>query len=72
MDNTSFRKAGLANPVHRIVRYRERYETVEAFLLAMGACRSTAIADSEGIEHHVNTETLRPMKRILKTRSASA
>lgn len=46
---------------------RERHEIVEAFLLAMGVGEATAMADSEGIEHHVSPETLSAMKRILKT-----
>ena len=46
----------------------ERHEVVRAFLLAVGVSEATAIADSEGIEHHVSTETLQVMKQIVKTR----
>lgn len=48
---------------------RERHEIVRAFLLALGVSESTAIADSEGIEHHVSPETLKAMKRLLNTRA---
>lgn len=48
-------------------RCRERHQIVEQFLLALGVSQSAAIADSEGIEHHVSTETLSAMKRALKT-----
>ena len=50
-------------------RCRERHQIVEEFLLALGVSKATAIADSEGIEHHVSTETLNAMKRALKTGS---
>lgn len=50
-------------------RCRERHKVVEAFLIAIGVSKATAIADSEGIEHHVSTETLKAMKRILETGS---
>ena len=46
-------------------RCLERHKIVKAFLLAMGVSEATAVADSEGIEHHVSTETLDAMKRIL-------
>jgi DtxR family manganese transport transcriptional regulator len=48
---------------------RERHEVVHAFLLALGISETTAIADSEGIEHHVSVETLKAMQQVLKTRS---
>ena len=50
-------------------RCRQRHEVVEAFLLAIGVSEATAIADSEGIEHHVSPETLNAMKRIVETGS---
>lgn len=37
---------------------RERHQTVEAFLLALGVPEDIARRDSEGIEHHVSPETL--------------
>ncbi len=46
---------------------RERHEVVRAFLLALGVSEATAIADSEGIEHHVSPETLRAMKSVVET-----
>lgn len=54
---------------------RERHQVVEDFLLLIGVSKETAIADSEGIEHHVSTETLTAMRHILKHKrlfSASA
>ena len=48
---------------------RERHEVVRAFLLALGVSDATAIADSDGIEHHVSQETLIAMKQVLDTRS---
>ncbi len=49
-------------------RCRERHKVVEAFLIAIGVSKATAIADSEGIEHHVSAETLNAMKRIVETK----
>ncbi len=46
---------------------RERHQIVKAFLLAIGVSEATAIADSEGIEHHVSPETLKAMQRLLKS-----
>ncbi|MGH8030803.1 MAG: manganese-binding transcriptional regulator MntR [Luteimonas sp.] len=37
---------------------RERHQTVEAFLLALGVPLEVARRDSEGMEHHVSEETL--------------
>lgn len=37
---------------------RERHETVEAFLRALGVPEDVARRDAEGIEHHVSPETL--------------
>jgi DtxR family transcriptional regulator, manganese transport regulator len=48
------------------VACKERHHLVESFLVAMGVSRTGAQADSEGIEHHVSTETLAAMKRILE------
>lgn len=45
-------------------RCRERHEVVYRFLLAIGVSKKTAAIDSEGIEHHVSTETLSKLKRI--------
>jgi DtxR family manganese transport transcriptional regulator len=44
----------------------ERHEIVYQFLLALGVSESTARTDSEGIEHHVSSETLRKMKAHLR------
>jgi DtxR family transcriptional regulator, manganese transport regulator len=44
---------------------RRRHETVENFLLALGVSPETARIDSEGIEHHVSTETLKAMSRFV-------
>ena len=40
----------------------ERHATVLEFLLALGVSQTTALIDSEGIEHHVSTETLQAMR----------
>jgi len=37
---------------------RERHQTVERFLLALGVDADTARRDAEGIEHHVSEATL--------------
>jgi DtxR family transcriptional regulator, manganese transport regulator len=37
---------------------RERHQTVERFLLALGIDEATARRDAEGIEHHVSEATL--------------
>lgn len=37
---------------------RERHQTVERFLLALGVDPDTARRDAEGIEHHVSEQTL--------------
>lgn len=44
---------------------RRKHQIVETFLLALGVSGDTARTDSEGIEHHVSTETLRAMARFL-------
>lgn len=46
---------------------RQRHEIVRSFLLALGVSEATAVADSEGIEHHVSPETLKAMQRVLNT-----
>lgn len=50
-------------------RCRERHKVVLEFLMAIGVSESSAVADSEGIEHHVSSETLNAMKRIVETRA---
>ena len=45
---------------------RERHKIVLDFLIALGVSQGVAIADSEGIEHHVSDETLQAFKRYLK------
>ncbi len=47
---------------------RERHEIVIKFLRALGVSEKTALADAEGIEHHVSDETLRVFKRFVKER----
>jgi DtxR family manganese transport transcriptional regulator len=44
---------------------RRKHAIVEKFLLALGVSQETARIDSEGIEHHVSTETLRAMGKFL-------
>ena len=47
---------------------RERHELVYRFLLAIGVSEATARIDSEGVEHHVSTETLEAFRRIINER----
>jgi DtxR family manganese transport transcriptional regulator len=44
---------------------RRKHQIVESFLLALGVPEATARIDSEGIEHHVSTETLKAMARFV-------
>lgn len=43
---------------------RRRHEIVLSFLRAIGVSERVAIADAEGIEHHVSPETLAAMQRV--------
>ena len=45
---------------------RTRHVIVLAFLRALGVDETTALADAEGIEHHVSPATLRAMERAMK------
>ena len=45
---------------------RQRHEVVFRFLLAHGVSRAVAATDSEGIEHHVSSETLKAMQSFLE------
>ncbi len=45
---------------------RKRHNIVVRFLLEIGVPRGVALADAEGIEHHVSLRTLRAMKRFIK------
>lgn len=49
---------------------KERHEIVLAFLRSIGVSEDVAIADAEGIEHHVSDETLARFTAMLKKRSA--
>lgn len=50
----------------RLARHAaERHDVVLNFLLALGVRRPVAEVDSEGIEHHVSSETLKAMKSFL-------
>lgn len=44
---------------------RKRHELVLEFLLALGVPRKDALADAEGIEHHISPKTLEAMKRFM-------
>lgn len=44
---------------------RSRHITVLRFLRALGISETTARHDAEGIEHHVSSETLAAMQRIV-------
>ena len=43
---------------------RQKHKIVYDFLIALGLDKETAELDSEGIEHHVGTETLRKLKNL--------
>jgi DtxR family transcriptional regulator, manganese transport regulator len=45
---------------------RERHQTVETFLRALGVSAHFARIDAEGIEHHVSEETLEALQRYLR------
>ncbi len=44
---------------------KRKHDIVEKFLLAIGVPEAAARIDSEGIEHHVSTETLKAMARFV-------
>lgn len=44
---------------------RDRHHVVETFLRALGISAETARLDSEGIEHHVSTETLEAFRNFV-------
>ena len=44
---------------------KKRHAIVKDFLLALGISENTAEIDSEGIEHHVSTETLNAFKAFI-------
>ena len=46
------------------VESKRRHEIVFGFLLAIGVPKNIAEIDSEGIEHHVSSQTLIAMKRL--------
>lgn len=45
-------------------RCRERHDIVYRFLLAIGVSERIAAIDSEGIEHHVSSQTLQRMREV--------
>jgi DtxR family transcriptional regulator, manganese transport regulator len=45
---------------------RERHQTVETFLRALGVSAPIARIDAEGIEHHVSEETLEALRQYLR------
>jgi DtxR family manganese transport transcriptional regulator len=49
---------------------RRRHTIVEDFLIALGVSPETARADSEGLEHHVSSETLDAMERFIRSRAS--
>ena len=46
-------------------RTKDRHQTVVAFLEVLGVPRADAMADAEGIEHHVSPATLAAMNKYL-------
>lgn len=51
-------------------RVKKRHEVVYEFLRAIGVDKSTALIDSEGMEHHVSPRTLSAMQRYLQSQQA--
>lgn len=49
---------------------RERHQTVERFLLALGVDADTARRDAEGIEHHVSESTLAAFAEFVRRQEA--
>ncbi|WP_304951742.1 iron dependent repressor, metal binding and dimerization domain protein, partial [Xanthomonas sp. LMG 12460] len=50
---------------------RQRHQTVEQFLLALGIDADTARRDAEGIEHHVSEATLAVFAEFVRKHGAS-
>ena len=50
---------------------RQRHATVLRFLLAFGVTPRIAVEDSEGIEHHVGSETLAAFERFVGTHESA-
>lgn len=48
---------------------KRRHETVYRFLLALGVSEATAESDTEGMEHHVSSETLALMDAFTRSRT---
>ncbi len=44
---------------------KDRHQIVLKFLIALGVSEPTAVVDSEGMEHHVSSETLAAMKEFI-------
>ncbi|MGQ7844238.1 manganese-binding transcriptional regulator MntR [Granulosicoccus sp. 3-233] len=49
---------------------RERHDLVYQFLLCIGVSEATAKIDSEGVEHHVSSETLEAFRQIINERQS--
>ena len=47
---------------------KKRHQIVYNFLRKIGVSKSNATNDSEGIEHHVSSETVEAFKKIIKKR----
>ena len=50
-------------------RVKERHKIVLAFLIELGVDEANAEIDSEGIEHHVSSETIDAMKDFLNKKN---
>ena len=50
---------------------RQRHQTVERFLLALGVDADTARRDAEGIEHHVSEATLAAFAEFVRQRDGA-
>lgn len=65
VDSEPYRAIFLTDEGRRMAESsRERHAVVLHFLRAIGVPEETAMADAEGIEHHVSQETLEAFKRL--------
>ena len=71
VESEPYRSIFLTDAGWKMARFcKQRHETVLEFLKALGVERAVALADAEGIEHHVSQETLDAFRRYLETNRA--
>ena len=66
IENTAHKPIGLTEKGKRLAQEcAARHGIVLKFLLKLGVSEKTALLDSEGLEHHISTETLECMKKFI-------